>query len=428
MRKRLLLTMLATVALATSALAVPATAAATSPLAVLDWNEIAVTTVRSDSPPRFQAEGMIYMSYVQAAVYDAVTKIEGGYLPYHDFRISPTITANASPEAAVAAAAYTALVYYFPAQADALTTTYIAYLAGIPEMGKADGVSVGQAAANDIIAFRTNDGRNGPFDTTLGLGPLEPGVWQVVPPFTSAQTPWIGDMTPFLLKTSSQFRADSPPALSSTAYAEELNETKAYGALNSTLRSPEQTAIAYFWNANVINQYNEAFRDLATERRFDLVGAARAIAMGDLVGTDALIGCFDSKYHYLFWRPYTAIRHADIDRNSATNADPSWLPLGSTPNHPEYPAAHGCLTGAEAEVFAALLGTNRIDVTIWGATNGGTTLSTTRRFARANDLDQEIEDARVWIGFHYRGSVVAGVVLGRRTARWSLQRYFLPSS
>jgi hypothetical protein len=402
----------------------PSAAANLSPKAVLDWNQTAVSTVRSATPPKFQPEGLIYMSYVQAAVYDAVTKIEGRYAPYHDFAIDPSVVADAAPDAAVAAAAYTTLVYYFPAQAAALTATYDPYLAGLADEGKGEGIEVGQAAANDLINLRMTDGRNAPFDPSLGLGPLEAGVWQVVPPATSAQTPWLANMTPFILESSSQFRADPPPALSSPEYAEQLNEVKAYGALNSTVRSPEQTAVAYFWHGNVINQYNQAFRDLAGEHGFDLVDAARALAMGNLVGSDALIGCFESKYRYSFWRPYTAIRNADIDGNPATAPDATWLPLVNTPNHPEYPSAHGCLTGAEAEVFSALLGTNHINVEIWGGTNGGTTLTTSRRFEKVNDLDREIVDARVWIGFHYRGSVVAGVVLGRKVAKYDLNHAF----
>jgi hypothetical protein len=399
-------------------------AASLSPATVLDWNQIAVTTVRSATPPKFQPEGLVYMSYVQAAVYDAVTKIDGRYVPYHEFAIDPDVVANASPDAAIAAAAYTTLVYYFPAQAAALTATYDTYIAGLPDEGKEDGIELGRAAATDLIDFRLTDGRNGPFDPNLGLGPLQPGVWQVVPPAASAQTPWLANMTPFVLESSSQFRADPPPALSSSDYADQLNEVKAYGALNSTVRSPEQTAVAYFWNANVINQYNQAFRDLATEHGFDLVDAARAIAMGNVAGSDALIACFESKYRYLFWRPYTAIRNADIDGNPATDPDPTWLPLLNTPNHAEYPSAHGCATGAVAEVFSGLLGTNRIDVKVWGATNGGTTLTTSRRIEKVNDLDREIVDARVWIGFHYRGSVVAGVALGRKVAKYDFRHAF----
>jgi hypothetical protein len=409
---------------ASSSSASPSPAASLSPAAVLDWNQIAVSTVRSATPPKFQPEGLVYMSYVQAAVYDAVTKIDRRYVPYHDFAIDPSVVADASPDAAVAAAAYTTLVYYFPAQAAALTATYDAYLVGLPDEGMADGIEVGQAAANDLINFRINDGRDGPFDPNLGLGPLEPGVWQVVPPATSAQTPWLANMTPFILESSSRFRADPPPALSGSEYAEQLNEVKAYGALNSSVRSPQQTAVAYFWHGNAINQYNQAFRDLAAEHGFDVVDAARALAMGNLVGSDALIECWVAKYQYSFWRPYTAIRNADIDGNPATDPDPTWLPLVNTPNHPEYPSAHGCLTGAEAEVFSAVLGTNRIDVKIWGGQNGATTLTTFRRFEKVNDLDREIIDARVWIGFHFRGSTVAGVALGRKVAKYDLRHAF----
>jgi hypothetical protein len=148
--------------------------------------------------------------------------------------------------------------------------------------------------------------------------------------------------------------------------------------------------------------------------------------MGELVAADAAIACWDSKFHHLFWRPYTAIRHAEIDGNPATEADPSWLPLLNTPNHPEYPAAHGCFTSALGEVAAKALHTRRINLTVWGATNGGATLTTTRHFGTVKDLDDEVVNARVWIGFHYRHSGIAGVRLGRDVAHWTLQRYFRP--
>jgi hypothetical protein len=416
---------------AAAARAEPTKPASLPSTAALTWNQIAVNAVRSavitaDGPPRpvLQAEGKVYMAYVQAAVYDAVTKIEGRYVPYHDFNAH---TDGASPEAAVAAAARTTLDYYFPDQAASVDAQYLAFLASLPPAGKAAGVAVGEAAANDIIALRMNDGRNAPTaiygDPTL---PVLAGQWQVVPPATTAATPWLAFMRPFTLKSPSQFRLDPPPALEGRRYAYDLNETKAYGAKDSALRTPEQTATAYFWNANAINQGPQALRDVALQHGLDLVGTARLLAMGELVAADALIACFDSKYHYLLWRPYTAIRHADLDGNPATVADPNWLPLLNTPNHPEYPGAHGCNTGAFAEVVAKALHTRRIDVTVWGATNGGTTLTTTRHFDTVKDLDREIVDARVWIGFHYRHSTIAGIKLGREVAHWTLQRYFRP--
>jgi len=402
------------------------------PTAALTWNSIAVNAVRSavitgDGPPRpvLQAEGRVYTAYVQAAVYDAVTMIEGRYVPYHDFSADAD---GASPEAAVAAAARTTLDYYLPDQAASVDTQYAAYLASLPNAGKAAGVAVGEAAAKDIIAFRANDGRNAPTATYGDPNlPVVAGQWQVVPPATTAATPWLAFMRPFMLESPSQFRLAPPPGLGSKRYADDLNETRAYGAQNSAQRTTEQSATAYFWNANAINQGNQAFRDVATQHGLDLVDTVRLLAMGELVEADALIACFDSKYHYLFWRPYTAIRHADIDGNSATEADPSWLPLLNTPNHPEYPAAHGCGSGALAEIVAKALHTRRIDLTVWGATNGGTTLTTTHHFETVKDLDREVVNARVWIGFHYRDSGLAGVKLSREVAHWTLQRYFRPT-
>jgi hypothetical protein len=358
-------------------------------------------------------------------VYDAVTKVAGRYEPYHSFAGDAT---GASAEAAVVSAAYHTLVAYLGDPGGALSTKYDASLAALPTAGRAAGIAVGKAAADDMVSLRSNDGRNAAVSTPYGTGPLAPGVWVFAPPpsLQSAQTPWVAFMQPFLLHSSSQFRVDPPPALSSQEWAADFNEVKAYGAVNSGVRTPEQTAIAQFWNANVINADNQALRDLAASRGMDLVDTARLLAMGDLVETDALIACFDSKYAYTFWRPVTAIRNAGIDGNPATTADPTWSPLLTTPNHPEYPAAHGCATTALADAMAAALGTEHINVDIPGATGGGTTLTTSRHYNTVDDLEREIVNARVWAGLHYRGSGEVGVELGRDVARWALHRYFRP--
>lgn len=394
---------------------------ARSPQVVLDWNLNAVNAVRRSSPTKFQTEGLVYMSYVQAAVYDAVTKIAGRYEPYHAFQADP---GGASLQAAVISAAYNTLVAYLGDPGLVLTTKYDSDLAALPDAGKAAGIAVGKAASDDIVALRAHDGRNAPVTTPYGTGPLAPGIWVFAPPPSaqSAQTPWVAFMQPFMLRSSSQFRADPPPSLTAEEWVTDYNEVKDFGAANSSVRTPAQTAIGQFWNANVINQYNQAFRDFAAAHTMDLIDTARVLAMGNLVGTDALIGCFDSKYFYTFWRPVTAIRNADITGNPATVADPSWSPLLTTPNHPEYPAAHGCLTAAEAEVFSAVLGTDEIDVDIPGVT--GANLPTSRHYVQAQDLRTEIVNARVWAGLHYRGSGEAGVEIGRQVANWSLARYF----
>jgi PAP2 superfamily len=396
--------------------------------AVLDWNATALATVRGALPAKFQIESDLYMAYVQASVYDAVVKIAGRYEPYHDFT-SPVSPRGASLPAAVAAAAYTALAYYFPAQQPTLQATYTAYLAGLSNDGQAAGVAIGQAAAEDIIAARTGDGRDAVISTPFGAGPLTPGAWVFapLPSLQSAQTPWLAFMRPFTLQTPWQFRVGPPPSLTSPRYARDLNEVQAYGSATSTVRTTEETAIAQFWNAFATNQANVMMAGVVNGHAMDAVDAARSFAIVNMVDTDAGIACWDSKYHYLLWRPVTAIQHADIDGNAATTADATWTPLLVTPNHPEYPAAHGCVTGAESDVLTAILHTRNIQVDYPGSVGGTSTLATTRHYATANDLRREIVNARVWAGLHFRNSTIVGVQLGRAVARYALDHYFQPT-
>ena len=387
-----------------------------------------MNTVRAAAPAKAQVEGLIYMAYVQAAVYDAVTKIEGRYAPYHDFA-APTSTVGASSDAAVGAAAYTILSHYFPS--GSLTATYQSYIDGLPVAGRDAGVTIGTAAAQDILDFRAGDGLGAPVTTPFGQGTLTPGVWifAPAPSAQSAQTPWVAFMRPFMLESASQFRPGPPLDLDSNQYAKQLAELAAYGRADSSVRTQEQTDIAQFWNANAINQINQAMRDLTAAHGFDLVDTARGLAMSNLVDGDAGIACFDAKYHYTFWRPATAIPHADIDGNDRTTADATWTSLLTTPNHPEYPAAHGCLTSSDAEVDAKLLDTHRIEVDIQGAVGRNvTTLTTTRHYATVEALDREIVNARVWAGLHFRDSGETGVKLGRDVAHWTLDRFFQPRS
>jgi hypothetical protein len=401
----------------------------------LDWNTNAVTAIRAATTldgvpfggsPRsfFQIEGLIYLSYVQAAVYDAVTKIEHRYEPYHRF---PAAAGHASAEAAVVAAAYATLTFYLGDPGGALAAKYAASIAALPpDAETARGIAVGQAAAADIEALRANDGRNAATAVYGAIGPVVAGAWQVVPPSTFAQTPWVAFMQPFMTQSVSQFRTPPPPAMTSAQYATDFNETKMYGSSTSAVRSSTQTSIAWFWNANTINQQNQLYRDLSGQHTLDLVDTARLLAMGNLTAADAGIACFDSKYHWLHWRPYTAIRNAGLDGNAATVADPAWTPLIATPNHPEYPSAHGCVTSAVTRAIADVLGTNAIDVTIMGALPGGSTLATSQHFATVDDVQRQVVDARTWAGLHWRNSSVAGVNLGNALAGWASERYFQP--
>jgi hypothetical protein len=401
----------------------------------LDWNTNAVAAVRaatttdgvpSGQPPRtlYQVEGLIYMSYVEAAVYDAVTKIEHRYVPYSNFSAG---AGDASAEAAVVEASYDTLKYYLGDPSGTLLAEYNASLAKLPNNTETQrGLAVGAAAAADIEKLRANDGRDASTSVYGAPGPVVAGQWQVVPPATVAQTPWVAFMKPFMLMNPSQFRVPPPLKLDSAEYATELNELEQYGSSTSASRTADETATAWFWNANAVNQYDQLFRDVATQHAMDLVDAVRLLAMGDMTAADAGIACFDSKYHYLNWRPYTAIRNADIDGNAATTADPSWLPLLSTPNHPEYPAAHGCLTSAVTDVVANALGKQNIGITMWGSGANSSALQVTRQFGTVKQVQDQVIDARVWGGLHFRSSVIAGEQLGNEAAGWILARYFKP--
>jgi hypothetical protein len=395
---------------------------AVPPDAVLIWNTNTVNAVRASTPTKFQTDGMVYMSYVQAAVYDAVTKIEGRYQPYHDFTVA--VGPGASVQAAVAAAARTTLDYYLPDQQSVVDAQYTAYIASLSG-NVSGGVAVGEAAAQDIIAFRTGDGLKAATPSYGGIGPILPGQWQLQPN-QAVQTPWLATMRPFLLEQASQFRAGPPPSLTSHRYAKDLNETEAYGALNSTVRTSEQKAIAYFWVGNNINQYNQTMQTVVGQHSMDLVDAAHLLAMGEIVATDAGIACYDSKFFYQFWRPITAIRNADKDGNPDTTADPAWQALLGVPGHPEYPSQHGCFTAGFSDALAAALHTKHLDVTMPGGENGSSVLTTTQHFNDVDDMQDQVVDARVWLGFHFRNSVKQGEMLGNRVAGWELKRYFKP--
>ena len=404
---------------------------------VQQWNTIAENTVVGSGA--FQAEGFIYMAYVSAAVYDAVVSIEGGYAPY-----GPVIpaAAGASADAAAVEAAYRTLIYYFPGQAATLDTFYAEALALIPDgSSKTAGLDVGLVAATNIISLRAGDGRLTPIGVTSPFPTLAPGagVWRRTPAaFAAPQTPWVGDVRPFILQSADQFLPDPPPSLQSTEWTEAFSQIKSYGEATSNARTPEQTAIARFWSANVVRQYNRLAREVAEERGLGLLQTARLVAMVNTVGADALISCLFAKYHYLFWRPVTAIDPTAVtadgfgpvpgydDGNLATLEQIGWRPLLATPNHPEYPAAHGAITSAMAEVFTTFLGTQRINVHIHGFDAAGPTgnLSAVSHFEMANDLRNEIIYARLWAGLHYHFSSVAGVVLGRNVAKHDLRQAF----
>lgn len=421
---RFIAALVALVVLATQALAAhPISAQAATPAdagSVVGWNGIARRTVVHVAG-QSTAHAMTSIAFVQAAVYDAVVAIEGGYVPY---QVRLEQLPDASVDAAVATAAHHVLVHYFPAQQAALDADYAAALATVPDGApKHAGVAVGQAAAAGIIARRQGDGLE--VDVGFTMPAPAPGVWQL-PEGQMPMTPWAARLRPFMLHSPDQFRPDAPLAFSRRAWAEDFNEVKLLGRIDSPQRSAEQTDIARFWATNPVVQYNVAFEQIVIDRGLNAVQAARLFAMGNLVGADALIACFDAKYSSLFWRPQFAIPAGASDGNPATEADPAWKPLLNAPPHPEYPSGHGCLTGAEAEVFAAFFGTKQIEVDL--ASTAPNVLQRERHYAHVDDLTQEVMNARVWGGIHFRDATLTGIEMGREVARWTLKRYFKAAS
>jgi hypothetical protein len=357
---------------------------------------------------------------VQAAVFDAVDAVDGGYRPYVGQLRAHGV---ASGDAAVAAAAHRVLVTQFADQATALDADYATALAAIPDgPAKARGIAVGERAAADLFHARASDGFGATVPYTFGSGP---GVW-ILPtdnPLTTPATPWVAKMRPFVLRTAGQFRSGPPPALTSAAYTRSYRETKAYGSAASSVRSPEQTDTALFWGLGRPDaQYNEGIRGIIASAGLNRIQAARALALANLVTADAYIACFDAKYAYSAWRPYTAIRAGDTDGNPATIADPAWTPLVKTPNHPEYPANHACVTTSYAKTIDYLLGRRHFTLTVSGVPAS----TETRSYTSSAQLITEIANARVWGGVHFRFSTTAGTAIGIAVARYDYRHALQP--
>ena len=382
---------------------------------VTDWDAVGAQafTAAALSPP----EGYTIFAYVAVAVYDSVTAIEGGFEP---FAVDVDAPAGASTEAAVAAAAHRVLVHYLPAQAPTIIDpAYAASLATISDgQAKADGIAIGERVADLWIAQRADDGFRAPITYTPPNPPI-PGVW-----LPTASTPpigaYLGFVRPFSLRSADQFRPGGPPPLGSRGWARDYQEVQTIGSSTSTVRTPEQTLAARFWGEAPVQQARGSFRRFVREHGLDVVDAARFMAMISVTYADALIACFDAKYHYAFWRPVTAIRAGDTDGNPATVGDPAWAPLlPATPNHPEYPSAHSCITPSGGRVIARFLGTSRIDFTVPSLTGLGD-----RHFERVRDLEDEVANARIWGGIHFRTAVEDGVAIGRSVTNQVLNHHF----
>jgi len=367
---------------------------------IMDWNAKA-DAIATQKQLQAGTHGR-GLAILHVAMFEAVNAIERRYAPY---KLNLTADRTSSKEAAAASAGYHVLVALYPDQEADLDAALVAMLAGVAEgEPKTKGIDVGKKAAAEIIALRANDGA----DVPESYRPhTSPGVYvpTVTPVFSTA-----GMTTPWSMTSGSQFRPASPPALTSETWTRDLNEIRELGRRDSTKRTAEQTSIGRFWFLTGARTYNPIVRQVAMAKDMDLVDCARLYALVAIAGTDAYISVFDGKYAYNLWRPVTAIRNADQTKNPATPPDATWLPLGDTPMHPEYPCAHCITSAAVAAVLQGVVGNEVGEITLTSPTAPGIT----RRWTRLQDYSDEVALARIYAGFHYRFSAEVGKEMGKK--------------
>jgi len=389
--------------------------------AVTSWNEI---TLKAVTIGRAGAAGYLDTALVHAAIHDAVQAFEGRFEPYY----TSIPNASGSPSAAVAAAAYGVLVGIYPAQKPSLDTDYLNYLTAQGLVGD-PGLAVGQAAAAALLTqYRP------PVAVPAFTGSNEPGAWRPTPSYIGAPptppsfapmaTPYLVTTTPYTLLRPSQFRPQPPPPMTSQQYVREYDEVKAYGARFSSVRSAAQTDLAYFWSENFVAQWNRTLRAIAAAHITNLGDSARLFALANLATADAVISCWETKYHFNFWRPITAIQLGDTDGNPDTVADPTWEPLINTPNYPDYTSGANNVTAAMVTTLQHFFGTDDFAFTI--TSNAPLAVQKSRDFTRFSDAADQVVNARILLGIHFRSADEEARQQGTRVAHWTFQKFLRP--
>ena len=386
--------------------------------AVADWNAIAVQATVTGGRPG--PTGVLDIAMAQAAVYDAVQAIEQQFEPYY----VEIPGASGSPVAATAKAAHDVLVNRFPAQTASLDEAYHQYLLTHYLSETDPGVSVGAAAAAGIIALRANDGSFPVPPPPPFIGGTDPGVWRPTPPaFAPMVAPWLGAVTPFTINSGSQFRPPPPPSLTSPEYTRAYNEVKDMGSLNSTSRTPEQTDMAQFWALNYVAVWNRVVRDIAGAHVNNISDSSRLFVLVDMAMADAIITAWETKRYYVFWRPITAIQEGNNDGNDRTAGDPTWVPLITTPAYPDYTSGANNITGTTTRALALFFGTDEMTFQVT-TTNTGPTIQDTRTFNRFSDAADEVVNARIYEGIHFRFADTDARKQGKHVAQWGFSHYF----
>ena len=381
---------------------------------VLDWNAIAVNTaVANGQNPFAQARDA---AIVQLAVFEAVNAVTGDYRSYVGNIDAPR---GASADAAAIQAAYRVLVTFFLNSKSTLDASLATSLASIPDgKAKTDGIATGEVAAATMIALRSNDGSSpAQFKTP---GPAVPGEWQATAscPIVNGVESGIAfqwqNITPFGIRSAKDFLLGPPPALRSDEYAKTYNEVMAVGSIDSTERPPDRSEVATYYAATSPTQaFNQAARQIAQEQRRTLSENARAFALINIAISDSLVATFFNKYHYNFWRPETAIHAGDTDGNRKTEGDPNFVPFIVTPCFPSYPSNHGAAANAAAAVMRRLYGEGGHSITLSNPAAPTIVL----QYTSFREITNDISDARVYGGIHFRTDQDAGAVLGLAIGR-----------
>jgi hypothetical protein len=386
---------------------------------VVNWNRIAVEEAGAAGkhPP---AQSRLF-AMVQIAVHDALNSI---HRRYEHYAFETDCQPLALPDAAVAAAAHRVLLAELPARQATLDAFYDASLADVPEGAARDrGVALGEAAAAEILALRSQDGSTTPGTYTPGTGP---GEWRPTPPgFAPAFLPAWGQVAPFTLVRPSQFRPPPPPALTSRKYRRDFEDVKAMGEVNSPQRTAEQGEIARFWYEGSPAGWNRIARNVLRVHPCDPWCEARLLALVNMSMADAFIAGLEAKYSYNFWRPVTAIREADADGNDDTQADTTWMSFLVTVPTPDYPSTHSSLGAAAAAVMALSFRNDDIPFT---TTSGAPFAGITRSFSGFSQAAAENAASRVLAGIHFRFACRAGLRQGERIGRRAFRHFLRPMS
>ena len=380
--------------------------------AVTDWNQRAGDIVVNANIGPLPAERAL--AIVQTSVYEAVNVITQRY-PISDVKLQAA--PGASIEAAVAAANRAVLTKLVPFQKTEIDSVYQAALTVIAdEAAKMRGIAVGEEAAAAVLALRSDDGATAgeSYRPYTKAGAYVPTVLPEAPQWMHRK--------PWLMGQPAQFRPGPPPELSSELWVRDFNEVKALGSKNSQQRSADETEIARFWEEVMPPIYHGIVRSVANMPGREITQNARLFAAVTQASDDALIAVFDAKYHYGFWRPVTAIRNGDIDGNDVTERDASWVPFIDTPMHPEYPCAHCIVSAAVGTVLQAEIGDGQTPVLTTASKAAG---GMARSWTKLDEFMQEVVNARIYDGVHYRNSGKVGAEMGKQVAELAAKKYLL---